>query len=39
MTRSVSVALQIAAPPSPDFDGNGMVEFADFVLFAGAFGY
>ena len=39
MTRSVSVALQVAAPPSPDFDGNGMVEFADFVLFAGAFGY
>ena len=39
MTRSVSVALQIAGPPDPDFDGNGMVEFADFVLFAGAFGY
>ncbi len=39
MTRSVSVALQAAAPPDPDFDGNGVVEFADFVLFAGAFGY
>ncbi len=39
MTRSVSVALQIAGPPDPDFDDNGMVEWADFVLFAGAFGY
>ena len=39
MTRSVSVALQIAGPPDPDFDGNGMVEWADFVLFANAFGY
>ena len=39
MTRSVSVALQVAAPPSPDFDGNGTVEWANFVLFAGAFGY
>ena len=39
MTRSVSVALQAAAPPDPDFDDNGMAEFADFVLFAGAFGY
>ena len=39
MTRSVSVALQIAGPPDLDFDDNGMVEWADFVLFAGAFGY
>ena len=39
MTRSVSVVLQVAAPPSPDFDGNGVVDFPDFVLFAGAFGY
>ena len=27
-----------AAPPSPDFDGNGMVGFSDFLAFAGAFG-
>ncbi len=39
MTRSVNVVLQVAAPPSPDFDGNGVVDFPDFVLFAGAFGY
>ena len=39
MTRSVSVVLQVAAPPSPDFDGSGVVDFPDFVLFAGAFGY
>ena len=39
MTRSVSVVLQAAAAPSPDFDGTGLVAFADFVLFAGAFGY
>ncbi len=38
MTRSVSVALQAAAPPSPDFDGSGLVAFADFVRFAGVFG-
>ena len=35
---SLSVALQVAAPPSPDFDGSGLVGFPDFVLFAGAFG-
>ena len=39
MTRSVSVVLQVAAPPSPDFDGSGLVNFADFVLFAGMYGY
>ena len=38
MTRSVSAVLQVVAPPSPDFDGTGMVAFADFVLFAGVFG-
>ena len=38
-TPALGVALQLAAPPSPDFDGNGRVDFADFVLFAGAFGY
>ena len=36
---ALGVALQLAAPPSPDFNGNGRVDFADFVLFAGAFGY
>ena len=39
MTRSVSVALQVAAPPSPDFNGDGGVDYPDFILFAGAFGY
>ncbi len=38
-TPALGVALQLAAPPSPDFDGNGRVDFADFLLFAGAFGY
>ena len=36
---ALGVALQLASAPSPDFDGNGRVDFADFVLFAGAFGY
>ena len=39
MTRTVSVLLHAPAPPSPDFDGSGVVGFADFVLFSGAFGY
>ena len=39
MTRTVSVLLQAPAPPTPDFDGSGVVDFADFVLFAGTFGY
>ena len=38
-TPALGVALQLASAPSPDFDGNGRVDFADFVLFAGAFGY
>ena len=38
MTRSVSILLQAAAPPSADFDGSGRVDFADFVLFARVFG-
>ena len=38
MTRSVSILLQATAPPSADFDGSGLVAFADFVLFAGVFG-
>ena len=38
MTRSVSILLQAVAPPSPDFDSSGRVDFADFVLFARVFG-
>ena len=42
LTTTVSLilygALQAAAAPSPDFDGNGAVDFADFFLFADAFG-
>ena len=38
ISPSLGVALQAAARPSPDFDGSGLVGFADFVLFAGAFG-
>ena len=39
MTRSVSTLLQAVVPPSADFDGSGLVAFADFVGFAGVFGY
>ncbi len=36
---NVRVALQLGAvAPTPDFDGDGAVGFADFVLFAGLFG-
>ncbi len=38
ISPALGVALQLAAPPSPDFDGNGLVGFSDFVAFAGAFG-
>ena len=38
VSPALGVALQVAAPPSPDFDGNGLVGFSDFVAFAGAFG-
>ena len=38
ISRAVGVALQVAAPASPDFDGNGVVGFSDFVAFAGLFG-
>ena len=36
---NLGIALQVAESPSPDFDGSGLVDFADFVLFAGGFGY
>ena len=38
ISPALGVALQVAAPRSPDFDGNGLVGFSDFVAFAGAFG-
>ena len=38
ISTALSVAVQPAAPPSPDFDGNGLVGFSDFVAFAGIFG-
>ena len=38
ISPALGVALQVAAPASPDFDGNGHVGFSDFVAFAGAFG-
>ena len=38
ISPALSVALQVAAPSSPDFDGNGLVGFSDFVAFAGVFG-
>lgn len=38
-TPAPSVALQLAALPSADFDGSRLVGFADFVLFARAFGH
>ncbi len=30
--------ISVGASPSPDFDGDGTVGFADFIAFAGAFG-
>ena len=33
-----SFSLQVAAAPSPDFDGSGIVDFPDFLLFVSAFG-
>ena len=38
ISPALGVALQVAASPSPDFNGNGLVGFSDFVVFAGAFG-
>ena len=38
ISPAAGVALQVAAPPSPDFDGDGVVGFSDFVAFAGVFG-
>ena len=38
VTLSVSVTLQVAAPSSLDIDGNGFVDFSDFLALAGTFG-
>ncbi len=38
ISPAIGVALQVAPPPSPDFDGDGVVSFSDFVAFAGVFG-
>ena len=38
VTLSVSVTLQVAAPPSMDIDGSGFVDFSDFLVLASAFG-
>ena len=35
---ALSVFHETRAQVTADFDGNGKVEFADFILFAGAFG-
>ena len=34
----LSHPLSLAAEPSPDFDGSGIVDFPDFLLFVGAYG-
>ena len=38
ISPALGVALQVAAPRSPDFDGNGQVGFSDFVAFGDAYG-
>ena len=38
ISPAIGVALQVAAAPSPDFDGDGVVGFSDFVAFVGVFG-
>ena len=34
----LSIFSQVAAMPSPDFDGSGVVDIADFLLFIDAYG-
>ena len=36
---SIRVFLQAATPPSADFNGNGIVDIPDFLLFLDGFGY
>ena len=38
VTLNVSVTLSIPSGPSPDFDGDGTVNIADFLAFVGVFG-
>ncbi len=38
ISPALGVSLQVAAPPSPDFDGNGLVGFSDFLAFGYAYG-
>ena len=38
ISPALGVSLQVAAPPSPDFDGNGQVGFSDFLAFGDAYG-
>ena len=38
VTTAIRVALQVAAAPSPDFDGSGIVDFPDFLAFVSVFG-
>ena len=37
-TTSLNVTIGLHSVPSPDFDGDGRVDFTDFVLFASRFG-
>ena len=39
ISPALGVALHVAAPRSPDFDGNGQVGFSDFVAFGDAYGF
>ena len=34
----LSLTLRLATPPSPDFNGNGIVDIPDFLLFVDTFG-
>ncbi len=36
---NIRVVLQVAVAPSPDFDGSGFVDFQDFSLLIGLYGY
>ncbi|MCY3868097.1 MAG: dockerin type I domain-containing protein, partial [Gemmatimonadetes bacterium] len=36
--QTSTVALETTAPPSLDFDGSGIVDFPDFLMFVNAFG-
>ena len=38
VTVEVRVALQVSTAPSPDFNGDGVVGFPDFLLFVGVYG-